>query len=109
MLTMELRYHILAMIIAALLAGYYLRYLQPILQEQRRISKLHKESKYVESIKPAVVVEKEFRPARQIWGAWSSGDGIRISPPNQTACGICFRASGGRRTGTTIFCLQTSL
>lgn len=68
MLTMELRYHILAMIIAALLAGYYLRYLQPILQEQRRISKLHKESKYVESVKPAVVVEKEFRPARQIWG-----------------------------------------
>lgn len=67
MLTMGLRYHIMAMIIAALLVGYYLRFLQPILQESRRISKLYKESKYAESVKPAVVVEKEFRPARQIW------------------------------------------
>lgn len=64
---MELRYHILAMIIAALLVGYYLRFLQPILQESRRINKLYKESKYAEYVKPAVVVEKEFRPARYTW------------------------------------------
>lgn len=92
MLTMGLRYHILAMIIASLLAGYYLRYLQPILQEQRRISKLHKESKYVESVKPAVVVEKEFRPARQVWGpgvvAMGFGYPRQISLPAEYVLGL---------------------
>lgn len=92
MLAMGLRYHILSMIIAALLTWYYLRYLQPTLQEYRRITKLQKESKYVESVKPAVVVEKEFRSARQVWGpgvvAMGFGYPRQISLPAEYVLGL---------------------